>query len=151
VLPSAREADPAWQQGVGNLLLTIRAVDTVVRVAVVAVIIGIYLTRANDRNPSPSGPGHQTTDVRQDPPVVADAHRTVSQEEIPLRIDVDEDLPPLRPDHLQHHPNSILSGLGDPTRRDTPIPPKEFGSPATKRCGWEPFTSSLIVCHTGVL
>jgi len=41
------------------------------------------------------GPGHQTTDVRQDPPVVADTHGAVGEEEIPLRVDVDEDLPPL--------------------------------------------------------
>jgi hypothetical protein len=51
--------------------------------------------------------------MRQDTSMVSDAGDTLGQHEIPLRVDVDEDLPPLRPDHLEYHPSTSFPGLGD--------------------------------------
>jgi hypothetical protein len=42
--------------------------------------------------------------------VVADANVSVRHKEIPLRVDVNENLPPLCPYHLKYHPNDFLSG-----------------------------------------
>jgi hypothetical protein len=41
--------------------------------------------------------------MRQDPPMIADTGAAVGDHEIHLRIDVDENLPALRPDHLKYH------------------------------------------------
>jgi hypothetical protein len=49
--------------------------------------------------------------------VIADADEAVRQKEIPLRVDIDENLSPLRPDHVHHHPVPTFPGASDPTKR----------------------------------
>jgi hypothetical protein len=53
--------------------------------------------------------------VGQDPPVIANTDHPIRQEEIPLRVDIDQNLFPLGPDHLHHHPTPAFPASSDPT------------------------------------
>jgi hypothetical protein len=90
--------------------LSQRAVDAVSGITVVTVAIRIDLTSRNDRNLSPSGPGHHPPDMNEHPSVISDTSAAIGQHVIPLCVDVDENLPALRPDHLEYHPKDFLSG-----------------------------------------
>lgn len=94
------QADPIGQQGVGDLARAVRSS--------MSVAVGMDLTGRNDRNIVQSGPGHHPPNVGQDPTVIPNAAMPIGQEEVPLGIDVQQDLLSPGPDYLNQHGDSGL-------------------------------------------
>jgi hypothetical protein len=108
-----REENVILHEGVADLLLALGAVDAKLRVSVVVAAFGVHFAGGNDGRVSNPCPCHHAAYVREYPAMVSDASGAVCQQEIPLCVDVNEHLPPLRPNHLKYHPSTSFPGVGD--------------------------------------
>lgn len=93
---------------------------------------GMDLARRNRRDAFAPSPGHHPPNMRQHPPVIPDASAAIGKQEIPLRVDVDENLPPLRPDHLKYHPSTSFPGVGDSVLSEIRIAHKRVHMPTNR-------------------
>jgi hypothetical protein len=86
------ETHPIVNQRVRYFFLPVGTVYTVIGF-VLAVMVGVNLAYRDYRNATVPGPGHYPADSAQNTPVISYARITLSQEEVPLRVDIYKHMP----------------------------------------------------------
>jgi hypothetical protein len=75
-------------EGVADLFLAFRAVNTETAFGAAAVVNTSGGNHADILEP---GPGHNPSDIGENPPMISDAGRAISEKKVPLRINIDND------------------------------------------------------------